>query len=68
MYEMLLKAKHNGYTNILTGDESWFLYQYSVKGAWLTDEQEAPFFEKSNIQLKKNYAYSHMGSQWDESD
>ena len=31
LFEVLEKSKHQAYRNIITGDQSWFLYQYHPK-------------------------------------
>lgn len=45
LFEVLEKSKHHAYRNIITGDQSWFLYQYHPKGKWCIESEERPEFE-----------------------
>lgn len=49
LFEVLTKSQHNSYRDIITGDQSWFLYNYSPKGQWVLEDEEAPTFPKSSI-------------------
>ena len=53
LYQVLKKSKHNAYRDIITGDQSWFLYNYAPQGAWVLEDEEPPVFEKSQICIEK---------------
>ena len=53
LFHILKKARHNAYANIITGDQSWFTYNYAPEGAWVLEDDKAPVFEKSRICLEK---------------
>lgn len=53
LFQVLEKSKHNGYRDILTGDQSWFLYNYSPSGAWVLQDDAAPIFSKDRICIEK---------------
>ena len=44
LFNILEKSKHTAYRNIITGDESLFLYQYHPKGKWCVESEERPEF------------------------
>lgn len=51
---MILKAsKVNSYRNIITGDESWFMYKYFCNGKWVMESDENPIADGSKINIKK---------------
>ena len=53
LYQILQKCQTLGYHNIITGDQSWFLYNYAPEGAWVLEDEEAPVFSKSKICIEK---------------
>ena len=53
LFSILKKSKHNGYRDIITGDQSWFLYNYSPKGAWVFGDEDPPVFSNSRINNEK---------------
>ena len=53
LFQVLQKSKHNSYRNIITGDQSWFIYNYSRKGKWVLADDEAPVYSKSQIIIEK---------------
>jgi histone-lysine N-methyltransferase SETMAR len=46
---ILERCKHNGWRDIITGDQSWFVCSYGEDGAWLYPEDEAPIMDGSTI-------------------
>ena len=53
LYQIILKIKKNPYRDLITGDESWFLYNYAPKGAWTIDSETHPLFEQNTICTEK---------------
>ena len=53
LFQVLKKSKHNSYRNIITGDQSWFIYSYPPDGAWVLQGDEAPFFSDDHICIEK---------------
>ena len=53
LFSILEKSKHNAYRDIITGDQSWFIYNYSPDGAWVLEDDEAPVFSKNKICIAK---------------
>ena len=53
LFQVLTNCKHYGYRNIITGDQSWFIYNYAPEGAWVLENEEPPVFEKSQIFIEK---------------
>ena len=51
LYDILIKAQHETFANILTGDESMFQYNYDVDGVWLHEEEPIEI-EKVECQSK----------------
>lgn len=51
--ETLIRSKHYSFHNILTGDQSWFYFNYGADGAWLPEDEDNPEYERSKIQLEK---------------
>ena len=46
-------SKHNSYRNIITGDQSWFLYKYQYSGKWILETNENPKGDGSKISISK---------------
>ena len=42
LLDRLLKQKHHGWHNLVTGDESWFYSSYAHKGKWCMEEESNP--------------------------
>ena len=40
LFQVLTNCKHYGYRNIITGDQSWFIYNYAPEGAWVLEDEE----------------------------
>lgn len=53
LFLVLKKSQHNGWHDIVTGDQSWFTLQYGPRGAWVAREDQAPSFAKTTIESKK---------------
>ena len=53
LFEVLQKSQHTGYRNIITGDQSWFLYRYPPHGAWVLHDEKAPVFANDHFQAEK---------------
>ena len=53
LFQVLEKSKHNGYRDIITGDQSWFIYNYSPTGAWVLQDDEAPVYSNDHICIEK---------------
>ena len=53
LFQVLTNCKHFGYRNIITGDQSWFIYNYAPEGAWVLEDEENPIFERSQILIEK---------------
>ena len=53
LFQVLTKSKHNSYRDIITGDQSWFLYNYSPKGQWVLEDDSAPVFSNSRLFVSK---------------
>ena len=53
LFEVLEKSKRNSYRDIITGDQSWFLYKYPPDGAWVLEDDEPPVFDNSRICIQK---------------
>ena len=53
LFSILTKSKHYGYRNIITGDQSWFIYNYAPNGAWVLESDDPPIYEKSHILIEK---------------
>ena len=53
LYQIILKAKKNSYRNLITGDQSWFMYKYSQPGRWVLEEDENPTSERDLISSEK---------------
>ena len=53
LYQVIIKSKKNSYRDLITGDESWFLYNYAPKGAWTIDSETHPLFESQLICSEK---------------
>ena len=50
----LQTAKRSHFTNILTGDESWFVYENQPKARWVpVDDDPGDVLEKSDFQKKR---------------
>ena len=53
LFQVLERSRGYGYRNIITGDQSWFIYNYAPEGAWVLEDEEPPVFEKSQIFIEK---------------
>jgi len=53
LFQVLTNCKHYGYRNIITGDQSWFIYNYAPEGAWVLEDEENPIFERSQLLIEK---------------
>ena len=53
LFDILKISKCYDYRNIITGDQSWILYQYNPHGKWCLDTEENPEFEKDKINNQK---------------
>ena len=53
LFQVLEKSKHNSYRDIITGDQSQFLYNYAPEGQWVLEDDEAPVFSNSRICIEK---------------
>ena len=53
LFDILEKSKHTGYRNLITGDQTWLLYQYHPKGKWCLESEERPEFEDDHISHQK---------------
>ena len=49
LFQVLEKSRDNEYRDIITGDQSWFLYQYPPKGQWVLEDDETPTFPNTQI-------------------
>lgn len=55
MYEIVFRDMNKDFNNIITGDESWFLYEYTQSTQWvLSREDLIDKVVKTNMQKKKN--------------
>lgn len=53
LFDILDKSKHTGYRNIITGDQTWLLYQYHPKGKWCVESEEGPELEDTQFSRQK---------------
>ena len=53
LFDIIEKSKHTGYRNLITGDQTWLLYQYHPKGKWCLENEERPEFEGDHITHQK---------------
>lgn len=53
LFDILEKAKHTSYRNIITGDQTWILFKNSPSGKWCLETEENPEFEKVKISCQK---------------
>ena len=53
LFQLLTKSKHNSYRNIITGDQSWFLYKYDPQGAWVFEDDSAPVYPNPSNFVQK---------------
>ena len=42
LVQILEKSKENGFADIITGDESWFIYYYHYERKWVVDADNIP--------------------------
>lgn len=53
LFEVLTKSKHNAYRDIITGDQSWFAYNYAPSGGWVQEGEGPPIFVDDQISYEK---------------
>ena len=53
LFEVLTKSKYNAYRDIITGDQSWFAYNYAPSGAWVHEGEGPPVFVDDHISYEK---------------
>ena len=53
LFDILEDSKSCNYRNIITGDQSWILYNYGPRGKWCLDSEENPEFERDRITHEK---------------
>ena len=53
LLNILTTSQHDGYRNIITGDQSWFVYNYPPKGSWVLNDEKPPVFENPNFSVEK---------------
>ena len=53
LFHVLEMSKHNGYRDIITGDQSWFVFNYPPKGGWVMEDQDSPVFENPDSHFEK---------------
>jgi hypothetical protein len=55
--ELLLKVRgcvHNNWRNLITGEESWFYYEYVRDRIWAARDDNTPEVEKMTIPSRKS--------------
>ena len=53
LFQVLQESKRHGYRNIITGDQSWFIYNYPPPGAWVLEDDSAPAYPKADQYIEK---------------
>lgn len=53
LLKILNASKHEGFKNIVTGDQKWFTLYYANNGAWIESDQNPPQMIDDHISIKK---------------
>ena len=53
LFQLLQECQQDKYRTIITGDQSWFIYNYAPEGAWVLEDDNLPICQNPHHLIEK---------------